>query len=236
MKAIILAAGSGSRLRPLSDNKPKCLIEVRGKPILLHQIDMLNFAGFTEIEIITGYESQQISSAVADLATCYEYPAFANTNNLYTLNYCGNLLQGEVIVMFADVLLGGGALEKLLEADGDFNLLVDMSQHLDDTMRIKLDNGFIIDIGGHIYPADGVFTGIAKYSAKGCKHLRNELATMVAAGGFESSYYTQALPRLVKTGQKISPVPIGKVPWIEVDTFLEYEQAIASDFYLINTA
>ena len=237
MKAIILAAGTGSRLRPISDNKPKCLVEVRNKPILLHQLDMLNAMGLTEVEIITGYEGQQIYSAVAGRATCYEYPAFAETNNLFTLNHCGDLLREDAVVMFADVLLGAGALKKLLEADGNFNLLVDASQCLTETMRIKLHDGFIIDIGGHINPAsgDGNFVGIAKYSAKGCGLLRSELAKMVSEGGFESSYYTQALPRLAKNGQKIIPVPTGDVPWIEIDTILEYEQATATDFYLIKS-
>ena len=236
MKAIILAAGTGSRLRPLSDNKPKCLVEVRDKPILLHQLDMLNASGFTEVEIITGYEGQQISSAVAERATCYEYPAFTETNNLYTLNHCGDLLRGDVVVLFADVLLGAGALKKLLEADGDFNLLVDVSQCLADTMRIKLDDGLIIDIGGHIDPADGDgnFVGVAKYSATGSEALRNELAEMVATGGFMSSYYTQALPRLAENGLNIHPVPIDNVPWIEIDTIREYEKAAAADFYVLN--
>jgi L-glutamine-phosphate cytidylyltransferase len=236
MKVIILAAGTGSRLRPLSDNKPKCLVKIRGKPILLHQLDMLNASGLTEVEIITGYEGQQISSAVAERATCYEYPAFAETNNLHTLNHCGNLLRGDVIIMFADVLLGAGALKKLLKADGDFSLLVDISQCLTDTMRIKLNDGMIIDIGGHIDPADGDgnFVGIAKYSATGSEGLRKELSKMVAGGGFESSYYTQALPRLAKSSSNILPVPIGNVPWIEIDTIREYEKATAADFYLMN--
>ena len=236
MKAIILAAGTGSRLRPISDNKPKCLVEIRNKPILLHQLDMLNASGLTEIEIITGYEGQQIYTAVADRATCYKYPAFAETNNLHTLNHCGDLLHGDVIIMFADVLLGAGALKKLLEADGNFNLLVDTSKCLAETMRIKVDDGFIIDIGGHINPAngDGNFIGIAKYSALGCELLRGELDAMVAEGTFKSSYYTETLPRLAKTGQKILPVPMGDVPWIEIDTIREYEQATIADFYLLN--
>ena len=235
MKAIILAAGTGSRLRPISDNKPKCLVEVRNKPILLHQLDMLNATGITEVEIITGYEGQQISSAVAGRATCYEYPAFAETNNLFTLNHCGNLLRGDTVVMFADVLLGAGALKKLLESNGNFNLLVDTSKCLTETMRIKLHDGFIIDIGGHINPenGDGNFVGIAMYRDKGCQLLRSELATMVSEGGFESSYYTQALPRLGKTGQKIIPVPTDDVPWIEIDTIQEFKQATVADFYLL---
>ena len=236
MKAIILAAGTGSRLRPLSNNKPKCLVEVRDKPILLHQLDMLNASGFTEVEIITGYEGQQISTAVAGRATCYQYPAFADTNNLHTLNHCGDLLRGDVVVLFADVLLGTGALKKLLKSDGDVSLLVDLSQCLSDTMRIKIDDSVIIDIGGHIDPADGDgnFVGIAKYSATGSKELRNELAAMVATGGFLSSYYTQALPRLAENGLNIIPVPIDNTPWIEIDTIREYEQATAADFYLLD--
>src|SRR3954470_6946432 len=104
MKAIILAAGLGSRLSSLTSMSPKCLLEVRGKPILLHQLDLLSACGVTDVTVVTGFAEGHIRSLAGGKAGYIYYPDFASTNNLLTLHYCRHLLTGEVLLLFSDVL------------------------------------------------------------------------------------------------------------------------------------
>ncbi len=236
MKAIILAAGIGSRLRPYSDNKPKCLVEVQGQPILCHQLDMLDACGITEIEIITGYESHKIEKIVGDRARYFDYPDFARTNNLCTLNYRGNLLNADTLVLFADVLIAKSSVERCIKSPHDFDLIIDTSEVRADTMRVILDDGEITDIGSHI-PVEkghGNFVGIAKYSAQGALRLQQELKMMGDRTEFLQSYYTQALPRIAMGPETIQTTNVGTDPWIEIDTVKELKEAASLDFYLLD--
>ena len=81
MKAIILAAGMGKRMHPLTSNCPKCLLPLNGKTIIEHQISLLEYHNIDKIEIITGYESKKIEKNVKNKAQYFYYPDYNTTNN-----------------------------------------------------------------------------------------------------------------------------------------------------------
>lgn len=83
MKAIILAAGQGTRLRPLTDHKPKCLVELAGKPMLEHQLTTLRGAGINEIHIVAGYCAEQLDRSDITRHLNLDY---ASTNMVTTLS------------------------------------------------------------------------------------------------------------------------------------------------------
>ena len=233
MKAIILAAGLSSRLHPLTLEIPKCMLPLHGRNVMEHQLAALNSAGITSVTVIVGFLADVIRQSIGDRVSYATYDGFRETNNLGTLHHCRDLLDGDCLVMFADVLLTPDALSKLAKDPSDYALLVDRSRVLENTMRIQTENGGIVDLGGHIPAAEGEgnFVGIAKFSAAGAKALADELDAMMTEGGHEAKYYVQALPRLVSRGASIKPVEIGS-PWLEIDTNEEYEAAIAADFYI----
>ena len=162
-----------------------------------------------------------------------EYPGYASTNNLHTLHHCSNVLCGEVAVLFSDVLVERNALSLCLDSPYDFALMVDTSQNLPDTMRVRIDEGAVTDIGSHVpvLQGDGNFIGIAKFSAAGSTLLGRELELMVIEGGFENAYYTQALPRLAMAGHHIHPLPVGNSRWFELDSQQNYQAALEETFY-----
>ena len=233
MKSIILAAGLASRLRPLTEARPKCLLELHGRAIMDYQLATLSAVGVTDVTVITGHMGDKIRDAMGSRVNYATYEDYEKTNNLYTMHACADLLDDECIVMFSDVLIPEAAMRKLVETPDDFALLVDTSRVLAGTMRIQVDDNGITDLGGHI-PVDygiGNFVGIAKYSKAGAAMLRDEIARMVAEGGHEQVYYVQALPRLARTGTAVRPVEIG-TPWLEVDDASEYAAAKNETFYL----
>jgi L-glutamine-phosphate cytidylyltransferase len=238
MRAIILAAGLGSRLLPLSEKVPKCLLDLQGKTVLERQLDLLDWCGVDDIKIVVGHCGDAVREAIGGRAGYIEYPNFSRTNNLHTLQYCGDLLTTDVVVLFADVLVDCEAFVRCLRSPFDFALLVDSLGRRKDTMRIRMNNHLITDLGGHVKveECDGNFTGIAKFSTEGARELRSELDRTVQETGFEGSYYTQAIARLASAGKRINPVDVGDAEWFEIDSLKDYQQALKKDFYLRSLA
>ena len=82
MKAIILAAGTGSRMKGLTSSKPKCLLELHNNSIIEHQILLLNKFGIFNIDVITGFESDKIKEILKDKVNYYYYPDFEKNQQL----------------------------------------------------------------------------------------------------------------------------------------------------------
>ena len=165
MKAVILAAGKSTRLHPLTLKTPKCLLEIDdGLTILEFQIHLLNELNINDILVVTGFESQKIIDKVRDKARFAYYPDYSKTNNLHTLNFVNKELSDDMLIMFADVVLSIGLLEKSIRSLDDYNLIIDDNDISDKTMRVKINDKSIYDIGSHIPVSEGDanFIGVAK--------------------------------------------------------------------------
>jgi choline kinase len=233
MKAIILAAGMGQRLGPVAIERPKCLLKLRGETIVSRQLKLLAAHGVSDVTIVTGHLGEKIRAALGDRVSYAVYPDYAGTNNLMTLHHCRDLLEGDALILFSDVLTEARAIGRCIASPHDFALLVDLGVNRPDTMRVKRTNGLIADIGSHISvpEGDGNFIGIAKFSAAGTQRLRQELQDMVRERGFEGAYYTQALPRLASAGCSVNAVPLDGARWFEIDSQADYESALEETFY-----
>ncbi|MDC1050737.1 phosphocholine cytidylyltransferase family protein [Candidatus Marinimicrobia bacterium] len=235
MKAIILAAGMGTRLHPITINHPKCLLELNGKSILSHQIKLLNSFNIDKIEIITGYMSQKIESHIKKKASYFYYKDFNKTNNLYTLSNHLDLLDGELLILFSDVLISPLILKNLVESKYDFSLLVDTDKCDESTMRVLIKKNKIKDIGSHILPAEGHgnFIGIAKFSKFGSSLLKNKIKCLTSSNNYINDYYTKAIAELVNDGKGINYISTLGLSWMEIDTYDEYQKAKEEKFYVL---
>lgn len=227
MKAIILAAGRSSRLYPITLDKPKCLLDLGGTTIIEHQIDLLHKCGIYDIIIVIGYLAEKIKSVVGDRARFIEYKDFAKTNNLHTLWQARQELNEDIVCLFADVVFGEKTLRRCIEDNYDFSLLVHTSPILANTMRIKIKNNSIVDIGSHIpvEDGDGNFIGIAKFSKKAGHLLTEQMRKLVQDDNYINAYYTISLPFLAAEGHKIGYQNIEADPWIEIDFKGDYDKA-----------
>ena len=234
MKAIILAAGRSSRLLPLSADLPKCLLKLHDKCLLRYQLDLLDALGVNDITVAAGYKAELLGRKLGDRARLHIYEDYANTNNLGTLHSCRERLRDDVLILFSDVLADRTAIQDLIADRHDIVLLVDESQARGETMRVKLRDGLVSDIGKHLSPREsgGSFIGMAKLSGAGAALLRTELQAMIDQGGFEQAYYTVAFARLADQGHAINVTYLKGRPWLEVDTPDDYREAQRRTFYL----
>lgn len=225
MKAIILAAGRGTRLYPLTLDKPKCLLKINGKTILDRQIEAIREIGIKDILIVTGYKKELIEHAVGNEARCKEYLGFEKTNNLHTLWSIKNELNNNFMCFFSDLIFDTEVIKRAKESPCDICLVVDTYKVLEGTMRIKLVNGNLRGVGDYISVSNGSgnFIGIAKFSKKGARMLCEQMKKMVSA--HTNDYYTIAIDSLIKAGIEIGYVEVGDCPWIEIDTKEDLDNA-----------
>jgi len=218
MKAILLAAGRGTRLKPLTIEKPKCLINIGKKTIIERQILLLKKIGIKDILVITGYQSKMIEDQLGNQVRYKHYKDYNKTNNLNTLWSARNELTGEIICLFTDLLFEYLLLEKIVYSEGDICLAVNTKKILEGTMRVRIKDSKIVGVGSHIPVSEGSgnFLGIAKFSTSGTSMLLEQMKKMVT--GHQNDYYTIAIDTLAKMKKNIDYVDVSNFAWREVDT------------------
>lgn len=180
MKAIILAAGQGSRLKDLTMNKPKCMVEYQGKPIIRYLLDVFKSCKLNDISIIAGYKHNILSSYTKDHNIRYYLNNdFAITNMVYTLFCAREELTGDIIISYSDIIYKQEVLESLINSEAGISVVVDLKwkelwlQRMEDPLKdaetLKIDdNNNIIELGKKprsYADIQGQYIGLIKISA-----------------------------------------------------------------------
>ena len=240
MKAIILAAGQGSRLRPLTDDKPKCLVEYSGKAIVDYILSALRGCGIEDIIIVKGYLAERLERE--GTKSCLN-PKFERTNMVSTLFCAENEMDDDLIISYADIVYGERTLQKLLDAKDDFSLLIDtdwrrqwearMDDPLVDAETLKLDSeGYVIELGkkpSSYEDIEGQYMGLIKISREVLPRVKtfyHELDKEADYEGknFDNMYMTTFIQLVIDRLMKVKAVPI-EGGWLEIDCLddLNYE-------------
>lgn len=244
VKAIIIAAGLSSRLMHLTDDKPKCMLEVGGKTLLQREIDIYKNCGIDDIVVIKGYKKEAIN--YVGVKYCYNRN-YRRNNILESLMYAKGEMEGEIIVSYSDILFRKSVVEKLLENKADISIVVDTGwcqqydgryQHpIEEAEKVMVEDGKVTNISKTLNQNDtyGEFIGMMKLSKKGTEIFKDNYervtqeygnAEFHGAVSLEKAYLTDMLQELVKQNYSVSHVDI-KGCWKELDTeedFLKAEE------------
>lgn len=233
MKAVILAAGVGSRLRPVTARLPKTLVELNGKPLLGHILDSLQVVPLEEIVIVTGYLSHKIVDFAKTRGENFRFvknELYDRSGNGYSLLLARRCLAGcDFFKIDGDLVFDPEIAEALLAGRGDLRLAVEVNGELSaEEMKIEIDRrGNIIDISKEIPPerAWGESIGIEFCTGAGGRLLFAELESMMVEG-LRQAYYEEAYARLARKGARVTAarVPAGR-RWIEIDDKCDLRQA-----------
>lgn len=226
MKAIILAAGKGSRLYPITLNKPKGLLEIGDETILDRLIRQFKTAGIDDILLVVGYQKEKLIENFGKTVRYSEYADFAKTNNLHTLWSVKDELKGDVIITFADLILHNDVIDELMKSQYEITMTVDTSQVLDGTMRVEVEGNNLLSIKSTtVENASGNFIGISKLNTDGCRRLVDEMAELI--NGNYDDYYTLAIDKMARREEVIGCCDINGKLWREIDTKDEYDEVEA---------
>ncbi len=212
MKAVILAAGVGSRLAPLTNDRPKALVPVLGVPILFRHLDSLAKAGIgpADVIVVGGYKidvlRRELAAAGHTAVTVVENDRFEPWNNFWSLYVAEAAVAGhDFLQIDGDALLDDEILPRMIEASGEALLAVDCREDLDDeTMKVQLrdDDTQVAAVSKKLDPADcvGEYIGVTKLTAAAAHQVFRELEVLRDLG-LTHEYYEHAYHRLTGRDQ-----------------------------------
>ncbi|MBR4130715.1 MAG: phosphocholine cytidylyltransferase family protein [Bacteroidaceae bacterium] len=235
MKAIILAAGTASRLRPLTLHTPKCLLKVGERALLQRSMDALIKAGIREFCIVTGYLHEQIEDFVKQtygesIDVCFIHNKdYETTNNIYSLWLVRPKADGEeVLLLDSDLLYDGQIVERVL-ADSHDNVLTLIRHELgEEEMKVVMnEDGAITEISKTCDPAlaAGESLGIERMGKAYTTALYKELEVMMNQEHLENTFYELAFLRLIAKGTTFSVLDVTDLFSCELDTIEDFENA-----------
>ncbi|HKW90664.1 MAG TPA: isocitrate lyase/phosphoenolpyruvate mutase family protein [Methylomirabilota bacterium] len=255
-RAVIIAAGSGKSLLPLTEDRPKCMLDIKGRTILERQIDTLRACGVQDIVVVRGYRKDVVT---VPGVRYYDHDRYEETGELGSLFAAERELDGPILFLYSDILFERTVLDKLLRTEADCAIVVDrawvdqrerllpLAKPLDLVITTRAPQGGLralataaddrlVSVGQRISPeqATGEFIGLALFSEGGTATLRAAYHERVGGGprpfheadGPERAAFTDMLQELVDRGETVTCVDVYK-GWIEVDTFEDYQRAWA---------
>jgi len=229
MKAIILAAGLGTRLRPITDNVPKCMVPVNGIRIIDKQIDNLLQCDVTEIYVVDGYKADILASHLKEVypqVQIVSNPRYAETNNMYSLFLTAPYVKGEeFLLMNADVYFDVNIIEGMIEGENQSKIACDRSGYIEESMKITLDCGKINHISKKITPKEHFAVSIDVYriSKEDSVTLFKEVENTILVRKDENSWTEVALDNIFKLSD-FKPYVI-KDRWFEIDNHEDLHKA-----------
>jgi len=225
MKAVILAAGRGRRLKPLTDSLPKGLIKLEGRELLDYSLENLSRAGIKEALVVVGYLGEKIrkrfGKSFSGLSIRYaENKDYGSTGSMYSLSKTRGLVHEEIILLESDLVYEQKALEILLDSEAsDAILVAPISGSGDEVFVLADKNGCLSNLGKKATgkeKAIGELVGISRISAG----LLDEIyarAEEEYSGGNRNQHYEEVI---LRTSRKLKfPVKClsGDIAWSEID-------------------
>lgn len=230
--AVILAAGVGSRLLPITDAMPKSLVRVNGREIIDYQIKGYLSSGIKEenITVVTGYMSDKIAEFLVrhyPQVNVVESINYKTTNNMYSLYLALKTLYeknsfnfGTLFINNADCLYDEKLMNEFARSSIDNAIATEIGTYIEESMKIVLDaaRGNIVNIAKTIMPEDaaGVSVDLYKYSAEAVKQLYDIVCDFIEIKKDLKQWTEVAFPELFKRVD-VFPFDIKHKKWVEVD-------------------
>ena len=233
MIGVILAAGMAKRLRPLTDNKPKCLLKVGERTLLERTVDAMRLAGITEFVVVTGYCADQIRDFLTihyPLSTIHflHNADYEHNNNIYSLWMSGQIVRDkEFLLMDSDILCDPAAVVRIAQ-EPESALAVNRHELGDEEMKVVVDSeGHITEISKTCRPEDamGESVGIEHVTPDYSRALFQELDQMIEREGLIDIFYERAFERLIPQGHTFRVVDTTHYFSYELDTPEDFERA-----------
>ncbi len=226
MKAIILAAGRGTRLYPYTQYVPKCLLDIGGVTILEHQLNHIRDCGISEVAVVVGFGFEKVENFLRSydglgikIKTLYN-PFYQTTNSLISLCIARGEMDDDVLIMNGDDVFEIEVINKVLKVSSEkFCMPIKVREAYDEEdMKIRLDKNKIVDISKGItsnISAESV--GLRVFRDTGVEILKRAIEEEMRTVFSEKKWYISAVQRLINRGYKIQSLDIGDLFWMDVD-------------------
>lgn len=228
MKTIILAAGQGRRLLPLTTDLPKCLLEVQGKALLHWQLDALAAAAGDEVVVVVGFGAEQVEAVLARRPEAHRIrtvfnPFYAVSNNLASCWVAREEFDRDCLLLNGDVVFQSDVIERMVrpaESPTPVFVAVDFKDSYDDDdMKVCLDGERLVRIGKDLPPAEmhAEAIGVHGFRGRGPGLFREALERAVRRPGGLDRWYLTVVDELART-HPVGTASVEGLEWAEIDT------------------
>lgn len=227
MKTIILSAGQGKRLLPLTADTPKCLLPLSGRSLLEWQLRALTKAGVEEVVVVTGFRADKVEAAIAETATgayvrTLHNPFFALADNLASCWVARGEMTGDFTILNGDTLFETAVAERLLAAPTAAPITVTINRKPSydaDDMKVSVSGDRLLAIG-KILPSesvDGESIGFLRFSPEGGALFVSQVEAMLKVEAGLKHWYLSAVDRIAHETQSVGVLSIEGLDWGELD-------------------
>ena len=235
-RAILLSAGQGSRLLPLTAEQPKCLIDFSGRTLIGWQIEMLSRRGVTDFHVVTGFMTDRVEEELRALddgsrsITVHFNPFFKVADNLGSCWIVRDLMDRDFLILNGDTLVSEDIVARVQQgADFPICVTIDVKPDYDsDDMKIRREGDRLTAIGKTLSAdeANAESIGFLAFRGEGAALFREEVRAMMRTPEGVQHWYLKIIDSLAATG-KVGTVSIEGMDWAEVDFLNDIEDATA---------
>ncbi len=217
MQAIILGAGLGSRLKSASGGKAKPLLEVGGRPLILHQLETLADHGVGPVLVVVGHQADEVQEIVGSRAEILLNERFAETNSLYSLWLAREWITGPFVLLNCDLYFDPRILEQVLEEPGNVLAYDSTSSRGREQTKVAIKQGRVVDLGKDLpaSSARGESLGLLKFETDGARAMLEMVHALVREGQ-DNAWVVEAI-RAVCSSVAIYGVNVAGLEWVEID-------------------
>jgi L-glutamine-phosphate cytidylyltransferase len=244
-KALIIAAGLGSRLKKHTENLPKCMLDFGGKTLLQRQLASYKKCGIKDISLIKGYKKEKINYKGIKY---FENNDYKENNILNSIFYAENFINGNIIISYSDILFNSSVVQRTLDSNHDISVVVDIDWRgyyvgrkdhpISEAENVIFNSNNEVEKIGKINTGKeeihGEFIGMIKLSNRGTEIFKEHFNRLKKiywnkpfqrAKIFQKAYLTDFIQELVDIGIKVHCVII-ESGWKEIDTVEDYKKAL----------
>jgi HAD superfamily hydrolase (TIGR01450 family) len=227
---VILAAGVGSRLRPMTNTIPKCMVKTAGKVILEYQIDAYRDAGIEELIIVVGYEGQSIRNYCKNIKdikiSIIDNNDYENTNNMYSYYLASKIISDRPFILNnADLVIESSIIKILLDSGDDSAVAIDSSQFFEESMKVSINqDGYIADISKIIdkKSSAGCSIDFYKFSSVDGSKFSKFVAEIIEEQKNLKDWTEVALQKAFQCQYlKFKTVDVSGLNWVEIDNYVD---------------
>jgi L-glutamine-phosphate cytidylyltransferase len=218
MQAIILAGGKGSRLHPVTGGKSKALVEVGGRPLILHQLEALADHGIGPVLVIVGYQADEVRKVIGERAETMENERYAETNSLYSLWLARRWITGPFVLLNCDLFFDPEILARVVEEPGNVLAYDSTSSRGREQTKVAIKQRRVVDLGKDLPAgsARGESLGLLKFDEEGARAMVETADALISRDQQESAWVIEAT-RAVCSQVEVYGLNVAGMAWAEID-------------------
>ncbi len=220
MKVILLAAGLGTRLKPLTDISPKSLLQISdGKTVIERTIELINHNCTCEIVVVVGYKKERIAEVLSKYHNCtiVSNPFYRVTNSIASLWFAREHLDDEVVIFNSDVIISEMLLQFIIESKHQAAVFYDSSITTQADYKVAQQYGKVVVMSNELREYSGEYVGITKLNKTAAAQLRAKIENMLNNELYNEWYETALVDMIFEDQFQLEAVDVSEFEWTEID-------------------